>query len=62
MKLKIRRLQRNDQQLRDKVGLKLDRAMVANVVIKAKGSDTALFAAEQSVADFLILAELNLHI
>ncbi len=57
MKLKIRRLQRNDQQLRDKVGLKLDRAMVANVVIKAKGSDTALSAAEQSVADFLILAE-----
>jgi len=52
VKLKIRRLQRNDQQLRDKVGLKLDRAMVANVVIKVKGSDTALFAAEQSVADF----------
>ena len=36
--------------------------MVANVVIKVKGSDTALFAAEQSVADFLILAELNLQI
>ena len=55
MKLKIRRLQRNDQQLRDKVGLKLDRAMVANVVIKVKGSDMALSATEQSVADFLIL-------
>jgi len=48
--------------LRDKVGLKLDRAMVANVVIKVKGSDTALSAAERSVADFLILAELNLQI